>query len=113
MVSGGHTALLLIDAQGQAKLVGTTIDDAAGEALDKAAKMLGLGYPGGPVIQKTAESGDPLKYRFPRSLTGQGGKAVAPEHKLNFSFSGVKTALLYHIRRLEEENGKLEGTNPL
>ena len=109
VVSGGHTALLLIDAKGQAKLVGTTIDDAAGEALDKAAKMLDLGYPGGPVIQKTAESGDPLKYHFPRPLTGGGGKAVAPQHKLNFSFSGIKTALLYHIRRLEETNGKLEG----
>ncbi|MCK4983829.1 MAG: tRNA (adenosine(37)-N6)-threonylcarbamoyltransferase complex transferase subunit TsaD [Victivallaceae bacterium] len=109
VVSGGHTALLLIDAEGQARLVGTTIDDAAGEALDKAAKMLDLGYPGGPVIQKTAESGDPLKYHFPRPLTGGSGKAVAAQHKLNFSFSGVKTALLYHIRRLEEADGKLEG----
>jgi N6-L-threonylcarbamoyladenine synthase len=109
VVSGGHTALLLIDAEGQAKLVGTTIDDAAGEALDKAAKMLDLGYPGGPVIQKTAESGNPKKYRFPRPLTGQAGKAVSPEHKLNFSFSGIKTALLYHVRDLEKENGKLEG----
>ena len=109
VVSGGHTALLLIDAEGQARLVGTTIDDAAGEALDKAAKMLDLGYPGGPVIQKTAESGDPKKFHFPRPLTGQGGKAVSPEHKLNFSFSGIKTALLYHVRDLEKENGKLEG----
>lgn len=109
VVSGGHTALLLIDAEGQARLVGTTIDDAAGEALDKAAKMLDLGYPGGPIIQKTAESGDPLKYHFPRPLLGQGGKALAPQHKLNFSFSGVKTALLYHIRKLEKENGKFEG----
>ena len=109
VVSGGHTALLLIDQTGQARLVGTTIDDAAGEALDKAAKMLDLGYPGGPVIQKTAESGDPKRFKFPRSLTGQGGKAVAPEHKLNFSFSGVKTALLYHIRREEEAGHKMEG----
>jgi N6-L-threonylcarbamoyladenine synthase len=109
VVSGGHTALLLIDAAGQARLVGTTIDDAAGEALDKAAKMLDLGYPGGPVIQRIAESGDSVKYHFPRPLTGAGGKAVAPEHKLNFSFSGVKTALLYHIRRLEEAGEKLEG----
>ena len=109
VVSGGHTALLLIGADGKARLVGTTIDDAAGEALDKAAKMLDLGYPGGPVIQKTAEHGDPQKFHFPRSLTGAGGKAVPPQHKLNFSFSGVKTALLYHIRREEEAGHKMEG----
>ena len=109
VVSGGHTALLLIDETGQAKLVGTTIDDAAGEALDKAAKMLDLGYPGGPVIQRTAESGDASRFRFPRSLTGQGGKAVSPEHKLNFSFSGVKTALLYHIQREEKAGNPMEG----
>ncbi|MCP3964948.1 MAG: tRNA (adenosine(37)-N6)-threonylcarbamoyltransferase complex transferase subunit TsaD [Lentisphaerae bacterium] len=109
VVSGGHTALLLIDEAGQAKLVGTTIDDAAGEALDKASKMLGLGYPGGPIIQKTAESGDASKYHFPRPLTGAAGKAVAPEHKYNFSFSGVKTALLYHVQKLTGKNGTLEG----
>ncbi|MDD5727498.1 MAG: tRNA (adenosine(37)-N6)-threonylcarbamoyltransferase complex transferase subunit TsaD [Victivallales bacterium] len=109
VVSGGHTALLLIDASGQARLTGTTIDDAAGEALDKAAKMLNLGYPGGPVIQKTAESGDPARFRFPRPLTGQGGKALAAEHKFNFSFSGVKTALLYHIRREEEAGRQMTG----
>jgi N6-L-threonylcarbamoyladenine synthase len=71
--------------------------------------MLNLGYPGGPVIQKTAELGNPLKYHFPRPLTGAGGRAVPPQHKLNFSFSGVKTSLLYHIRKLEESGVKLEG----
>ncbi|MDD5697361.1 MAG: tRNA (adenosine(37)-N6)-threonylcarbamoyltransferase complex transferase subunit TsaD [Victivallaceae bacterium] len=109
VVSGGHTALLLVDVRGQARLVGTTIDDAAGEALDKAAKMLGLGYPGGPLIQRAAENGDPFKYRFPRSLTGQAGKAVAPEHRFNFSFSGVKTALLYQLRRAGQGGRRLEG----
>jgi N6-L-threonylcarbamoyladenine synthase len=109
VVSGGHSALLLIDETGKATLVGTTIDDAAGEALDKASKMLGLGYPGGPIIQKTAEQGDPQKYHFPRPLTGGAGKAVPEEHKFNFSFSGVKTALLYHTKKLVGEDGTLEG----
>ncbi len=104
VVSGGHTILLLIEQSGKASVVGSTIDDAAGEALDKAAKMLGLGYPGGPIIQSTAVGGDSQKYHFPRSLTGSAGKALAPAHRFNFSFSGVKTALLYHIRN-HTENG--------
>lgn len=109
VVSGGHSSLLLIEADGSARQVGFTIDDAAGEALDKAAKLLHLGYPGGPVIQKTAEAGDPSKYHFPRPLTGAAGKPVAPEHRFNFSFSGIKTALLYHSRREGDENGLLSG----
>ncbi len=98
VVSGGHTSLLRIDRDGRAVALGGTIDDAAGEALDKGAKLLGLGYPGGPVIQKTAEGGNAARFRFPRPLTGTAGKALLPEHKYNFSFSGVKTALLYHAR---------------
>ncbi len=109
VVSGGHSSLLLIEADGSARQVGFTIDDAAGEALDKAAKLLHLGYPGGPVIQKTAESGDPHKYNFPRPLTGAAGKAVAPEHRFNFSFSGIKTALLYHCRREGDAEGMISG----
>lgn len=90
IVSGGHTELILMTGHGQYRLLGKTIDDAAGEAFDKAARILGLGYPGGPAIQKAAEGGDPARYNFPRAwLKGT----------LDFSFSGVKTALL---RRVEE-----------
>ena len=105
VVSGGHTSLMLIGAGGEARQLGCTIDDAAGEALDKAAKLLGLGYPGGPVMQKTAEGGDIARYDFPRPLTGGAGKPLAPEHRYDFSFSGVKTALLYHYRREAAANG--------
>ncbi len=98
VVSGGHTALVLIGKDKQVRVAGTTIDDAAGEALDKAAKLLNLGYPGGPVIEKAAKSGNPKAFNFPRGLTGGGGKPLAPEHRFNFSFSGVKTAMLYHCR---------------
>ena len=99
VVSGGHTSLMLIDKEGKARQLGCTIDDAAGEALDKGAKLLDLGYPGGPVIQKVAQGGDPEKFRFPRPLTGGAGKPVAPENRFNFSFSGIKTALLYHSQK--------------
>jgi len=98
VVSGGHTALVGIGADGQARLVGGTIDDAAGEAYDKAARILGLGYPGGPLIDRLAKAGNPKAYTFPRGLTGTTGKPVAPENRHNFSFSGVKTALLYAVR---------------
>lgn len=104
VVSGGHTSLLLIREDGSAEQLGCTIDDAAGEALDKGAKLLGLGYPGGPIMQKTAENGDPLRFDFPRPLTGGAGRALAPENLYNFSFSGIKTALLYHVRKAEESN---------
>ena len=98
VVSGGHTAIVLIEADGNARILGSTLDDAAGEALDKAAKILGLGYPGGPVIDRIAKTGNPQAYAFPRGLTGAGGKAVKPEHRYDFSFSGVKTALLYAVK---------------
>ncbi len=98
VVSGGHTALVLITADGTAKIVGTTLDDAAGEAFDKAAKLLNLGYPGGPVIEKTAKDGNPAKFAFPRSLTGTSGRAVDVKDRFNFSFSGVKTSLYYHCK---------------
>lgn len=107
VVSGGHTSLLLVSADGQARQIGSTIDDAAGEALDKAAKLLRLGYPGGPVMQRTAEGGDGNRFHFPRPLTGTAGKAVPPEHKYNFSFSGVKTALLYHVQKYADADGSL------
>ena len=97
VVSGGHTSLVLVEANGEARQLGCTIDDAAGEALDKGAKLLGLPYPGGPSIQKAAANGDPEKYDFPRPLTGAAGKALSQENLYNFSFSGIKTALLYHL----------------
>ena len=102
VVSGGHTSLLLVGRDGAARQLGCTLDDAAGEALDKGAKLLGLGYPGGPVMQRTAEGGDVTRFDFPRPLTGGAGRALAPENLYNFSFSGIKTALLYHVRRAGE-----------
>ncbi len=97
VVSGGHTNLIVIQADGTVEFVGRTLDDAAGEAFDKGAKILGLGYPGGPVIDRLAKKGNPKSHRFPRGLMGEGGKPVADEDILNFSFSGVKTALLYKL----------------
>ena len=107
VVSGGHTSLMLIEEDGRARQLGCTIDDAAGEALDKGSKLLGLGYPGGPIVQKTAEGGDPHRFEFPRPLTGSAGKPLAPENLYNFSFSGIKTALLYHVRNHAGSDGKL------
>ena len=88
------------------KALGTTIDDACGEAFDKAAKLLGLPYPGGPIIDKMAQKGNKKAITFPRPLTGEGGKAVSKEHKYNFSFSGLKTSFFYYIKdkNLEDEN---------
>ena len=100
VASGGHTALVVISEDGRAEIVGQSIDDAAGEAFDKAAKLLNLGYPGGPVIDKLAQQGNPKAYTLPRALTGANGKPVKPELKFCFSFSGVKTALLYTVQRL-------------
>ncbi|MDR0932332.1 MAG: tRNA (adenosine(37)-N6)-threonylcarbamoyltransferase complex transferase subunit TsaD [Victivallales bacterium] len=107
VVSGGHTSLMLIDEHGQSTALGYTIDDAAGEALDKGAKLLNLGYPGGPVMQKTAEGGDPHRFEFPRPLTGAAGKPLAEENRYNFSFSGIKTALLYHVKKYADSEGRL------
>ena len=90
MASGGHTALYLVEARGQARRLGRTLDDAAGEALDKGAALLGLPYPGGPSIQEAARRGDPNAVKLPRPMLG-------PD-SLDFSFSGMKTALLYHLR---------------
>ena len=99
VVSGGHTSIVIIHSDGNAEVIGTTIDDAAGEALDKGAKMLNLGYPGGPVIERLAKGGDGKRFHFPRSLTGTSGKGLDPENRFNFSFSGLKTALLYHAKK--------------
>ncbi|OQA80882.1 MAG: tRNA N6-adenosine threonylcarbamoyltransferase [Lentisphaerae bacterium ADurb.Bin242] len=111
VVSGGHTSIVVIRSGGKADIVGTTIDDAAGEALDKGAKLLNLGYPGGPVIEKLAAGGNRHRFNFPRSLTGTAGKAVSDENRFNFSFSGLKTALLYHANGLAPDGSAahLEG----
>jgi N6-L-threonylcarbamoyladenine synthase len=90
LCSGGHTLLLAVDAYGSTRRLGTTLDDAAGEAFDKGARMLGLGYPGGAAIERLARDGDPAAFGFP----------VARVPGLDFSFSGLKTALLYTVRDL-------------
>ena len=90
VVSGGHTSLLAMDEQGAFRGLGQTIDDAAGEAYDKVARVLGLGYPGGPVVDRLARDGDPAAVRFPRALLDDGTD--------DFSFSGLKTAVLRHVR---------------
>ena len=90
VVSGGHTHLYLVSTPGQYSLIGRTLDDAAGEAFDKGAKMLGLEFPGGPALDRLAHSGDPSAVHFSRPYLNRGG--------LNFSFSGIKTALLYFLR---------------
>ncbi len=89
LVSGGHTQLVLVEGIGEYQLLGESVDDAAGEAFDKAAKMLELGYPGGPALARLAESGRPDRYRFPRPMTDRPG--------LDFSFSGLKTFTLNTI----------------
>jgi len=94
VVSGGHTHLYLATGPGSYQLLGRTLDDAAGEAFDKGAKMLGLPYPGGPAIDRLAVSGDPAAIYFPRPCLKRGG--------LNFSFSGLKTSLLYYLRDLRK-----------
>jgi N6-L-threonylcarbamoyladenine synthase len=91
IVSGGHTSLVRVVDHGVLVELGATRDDAAGEAFDKGAKLLGLGYPGGAAIDRLAKAGDPHGVAFPRSMT-------ASEHGLDFSFSGLKTALLHHVR---------------
>jgi N6-L-threonylcarbamoyladenine synthase len=91
VVSGGHTELYRCETAGAYRLLGQTRDDAAGEAFDKVAKLLGLGYPGGPVIDRLAREGDPKAVRFPRTYLEKGS--------LDFSFSGIKTAVLHYVRK--------------
>lgn len=93
LVSGGHTMLLGMDEPGRYRLLGRTLDDAAGEAFDKVARYLGLGYPGGPVIDRLATRGDSAAIAFPRSMLHDG---------LDFSFSGLKTSVVNYVRRHPE-----------
>ena len=98
-VSGGHTCLVRVDGMGQYTLLGQTLDDAAGEAFDKGAMLLGLGYPGGPVIDRLAKEGDPTFVSFPVGTARSAPKSRSHlDPKLCFSFSGLKTALLYYVR---------------
>ncbi len=100
VVSGGHTSLYLVEGFDAIRLLGSTIDDAAGEAFDKVATMLGLGYPGGPVIDRVSESGDAKAHAFPRTLLSR--------DSLDFSFSGIKTAVRYKIHGTGQTTGGLE-----
>jgi N6-L-threonylcarbamoyladenine synthase len=93
LVSGGHTMLVAMAGHGQYRVLGSTIDDAAGEAFDKVARYLGLGYPGGPAIDRLAMEGDPSAIRFPRAMLEQG---------FDFSFSGLKTAVVNYVRKHDD-----------
>ncbi|MGH8457709.1 MAG: tRNA (adenosine(37)-N6)-threonylcarbamoyltransferase complex transferase subunit TsaD [Nevskiales bacterium] len=95
LVSGGHTLLVEVKGLGLYRILGETLDDAVGEAFDKTAKLLGLGYPGGPQLAALAEQGDPARFRFPRPMLDRPG--------LDFSFSGLKTAALHLLRNLEAD----------
>jgi N6-L-threonylcarbamoyladenine synthase len=100
LVSGGHCQLLIVEGVGRYVRLGTTIDDAAGEAFDKSAKLLGLGYPGGPMIERAAAGGDAARFPLPRPLKGRPG--------CDFSFSGLKTAVRHAVAPLAREGGRLE-----
>jgi len=99
IVSGGHTELVLMRTHGDYEIIGETLDDAVGEAFDKVARLLNLGYPGGPIISKLADDGNPLKYPLPSPMI--------KSKDFNFSYSGLKTAVLYLLRDL-----KIEKMNP-
>jgi len=98
IVSGGHTQLVLMRSDLRFRIVGETVDDAVGEAFDKVAKLLGLGYPGGPLIEKLARAGDPARFAFPRPMLGSGD--------FNFSFSGLKTAVLYETQKGDKSDAQ-------
>ena len=102
LVSGGHTQLMRVDGVGRYELLGETIDDAAGEAFDKSAKLMGLEYPGGPALSRLAEQGDPEAFKLPRPLMRSGD--------LDFSFAGLKTAVLTQAKKLGPE---LEHARPI
>ncbi len=97
LVSGGHTMIVAMEGPGRYRLLGQTLDDAAGEAFDKVARYLGLDYPGGPAIQKAAEAGDPTAFAFPRALLGEG---------LDLSFSGLKTAVVRAVEKHPEASNE-------
>jgi N6-L-threonylcarbamoyladenine synthase len=111
IASGGHTLLAHVRSHDGFEVLGRTLDDAAGEAFDKGARMLGLGYPGGPALERLAAAGDPHAFHFPgargeRSQAARGAGRKAFSQGLDFSFAGVKTALLYKLRELSETDAK-------
>lgn len=106
VVSGGHTSLYLVASEGHYELLGRTRDDAAGEAYDKVAKLLSLGYPGGPIIDRLAASGNDTAIRWPGTrLTNPDRNAPERDGRFDFSFSGLKTAVLRHVRQRQAELG--------
>jgi N6-L-threonylcarbamoyladenine synthase len=106
VVSGGHTSLYVVPEEGVYRSIGRTRDDAAGEAYDKVAKLLGLGYPGGPIIDRLAQGGTEHAIRFPPTrLTHPDRNAPQREYRFDFSFSGLKTAVLRHVRQRQQELG--------
>ena len=106
VVSGGHTSLYLIEQAGEYQLLGRTRDDAAGEAYDKVAKLLSLGYPGGPIIDRLAKQGNETAIRWPGTrLTNPDRNAPERDGRFDFSFSGLKTAVLRHVRQRQAELG--------
>ena len=98
LVSGGHCQLLVVEGVGKYRRLGTTVDDAAGEAFDKVAKLIGLGYPGGPAIERAAANGDATRFAFPRPMKGKPG--------CDFSFSGLKTAVRLAVEALPPLNAQ-------
>jgi N6-L-threonylcarbamoyladenine synthase len=110
VVSGGHTSLYRVSSPGQYELLGRTRDDAAGEAYDKVAKLLGLGYPGGPVIDRLAATGNDRAVPLPKTrLTHPDRNAPHVEGRRDFSFSGLKTSVLRHVTTRREELNLTEG----
>src|SRR5829696_7053138 len=106
VVSGGHTSLYLVKTEGEYQLLGRTRDDAAGEAYDKVAKLLSLGYPGGPIIDRLAKDGNETAIRWPGTrLTNPDRNAPERDGRFDFSFSGLKTAVLRHVRQRQSELG--------
>ena len=113
IVSGGHTELVLMKGHGEYELIGQTVDDAAGEAFDKVARALKLGYPGGPAIQQVAQSGNPQRFKFSRprlGATGLRGSARLNDGVFDFSFSGTKTAVMHLVQQsmLSQSGQKVE-----
>jgi len=111
IASGGHTLLVAVSGHDGFEVLGRTLDDAAGEAFDKGARMLGLGYPGGPELERLAADGDPEAFSFPgsRGERSRGGRSTGRQafaQGLDFSFAGVKTALLYRLRELSEADAR-------
>lgn len=112
IVSGGHTELVLMRDHLRYERLGATLDDAAGEAFDKVARLIGLNYPGGPAVQKASEGGNPQAFAFPRAWL-EDASDVARQGRWNFSFSGLKTAVLREVRRMQEAAGSADASLPV